>query len=89
MDGNNPRRDPRRVRQWLGEHRSAIQIVYNLSLLAFLIQILLIDHDGPPDWRDWCGAAAGPVAVASSGFDRSSSRTLLFMAMRRRWIAAG
>ena len=30
----------------------AIQLVYNLSLLAFLVQILLIDHDGPPDRRD-------------------------------------
>ena len=37
----------------------AIQLVYNLSLLAFLVQILLVDHDGAPDWRDWCGAAAG------------------------------
>ena len=30
----------------------AIQIVYNLSLLAFLVQLVLIDHDGPPDRRD-------------------------------------
>jgi hypothetical protein len=67
----------------------AIQIVYNLSLLAFLVHVLLIDHDGPPDWRDWCGAAAGLVAVSSSGFGPFFIvGTLLFMVMRRRWIAA-
>ena len=34
----------------------AIQLSYNLSLLAFLVQLLLIDHDGPPDRRDACAA---------------------------------
>ncbi|HEY4609751.1 MAG TPA: hypothetical protein VIH06_11120 [Ilumatobacteraceae bacterium] len=58
-------------------------------MLAFLIQILLIDHDGPPDWRDWCGAVAGLVAVSSSGFGPFFIvGTLLFMVMRRRWAAA-
>lgn len=67
----------------------AIQLVYNLSLLAFLVHILLVDHDGAPDWRDWCGAAAGLVAVASSGFGPFFIfGTLLFLAMRRRWMAA-
>ncbi len=31
----------------------AVQIVYNISLLAFLGQSLLVDHDGPVDRRDW------------------------------------
>ena len=33
----------------------AIQLVYNLSLLAFLVHLILIDHDGPPDRRDAFG----------------------------------
>jgi len=67
----------------------AIQLTYNLSLLAFLVHILLIDHDGPPDGRDWFGVVAGLVAVASSGFGPFFIvGTLLFMAMRRRWKAA-
>jgi hypothetical protein len=67
----------------------AIQIVYNLSLLAFLVQLSLIDHDGPPDRRDALGVVAGLVAVASSGFGPFFIvGTLLFMVVRRRWKAA-
>jgi len=33
----------------------AVQIVYNFSLLAFLGQMLLVDHDGPLDRRDGFG----------------------------------
>jgi len=66
----------------------AIQLTYNLSLLAFLVQLLLLDHDGPPDWREWCAAVAGLVAVASSGFGPFFVvGALLFMVMRRRWIS--
>ncbi len=67
----------------------AIQLVYNLSLLAFLIHLWLIDHDGPPDRRDAAGAMAGVVAVSSSGFGPFFIvGTLLFMLFRRRWTAA-
>jgi hypothetical protein len=67
----------------------AIQLVYNLSLLAFLVHLWLIDHDGAPDRRDAIGAVAGLVAVASSGFGPFFILgTLAFMLMRRRWMAA-
>ena len=67
----------------------AIQLVYNLSLLAFLVHLMLIDHDGPPDRRDAFGVVAGLVAVASSGFGPFFIvGTLLFMVLRRRWKAA-
>ena len=67
----------------------AIQLTYNLSLLAFFVHLWLIDHDGPPDRRDVLGVVAGLVAVSSSGFGPFFVvGTLLFMAMRRRWKAA-
>lgn len=67
----------------------AIQLVYNLSLLAFLVHLALIDHDGPPDYRDGLGAIAGLVAVSSSGFGPFFIvGTLAFTLLRRRWIAA-
>jgi hypothetical protein len=67
----------------------AIQIVYNLSLLGFLVHLYLIDHDGPPDRRDLLGVLAGLVAVSSSGFGPFIIfGTLIFMVMRRRWKAA-
>lgn len=67
----------------------AIQLVYNLSLLAFLVHLSLIDHDGPPNRRDALGVAAGLVAVSSSGFGPFFILgTLLFMVVRRRWKAA-
>jgi hypothetical protein len=67
----------------------AIQLVYNLSLLAFLVHLSLIDHDGPPDRRDALGVVAGLVAVSSSGFGPFFIvGTLVFTVMRRRWKAA-
>ena len=67
----------------------AIQIVYNLSLLAFLVHLMLIDHDGPPDYRDGLGVVAGLVAVSSSGFGPFFIvGTLAFTVFRRRWMAA-
>ncbi|HEX3088114.1 MAG TPA: hypothetical protein VHQ23_05625 [Ilumatobacteraceae bacterium] len=67
----------------------AIQLTYNLSLLAFLVQLWLIDHDGPPNHRDAIGAVAGLVAVSSSGFGPFFIvGVLVFMVFRRRWMAA-
>ncbi len=68
---------------------ASIQLVYNLSLLAFLVQLWLIDHDGPTDRRDAFGAVAGVVAVASSGFGPFFIIGILFFTViRRRWRAA-
>lgn len=67
----------------------AIQLVYNLSLLAFLVHLMLIDHHGPPDYRDGLGVIAGLVAVSSSGFGPFFIvGTLAFTVLRRRWTAA-
>jgi hypothetical protein len=67
----------------------AIQLVYNLSLLAFLVHLALLDHDGPPDRRDALGVIAGLVAVSSSGFGPFFILgTLVFTVLRRRWLAA-
>ena len=67
----------------------AIQIVYNLSLLAFLVQLWLLDHDGQPDRRDVLAGVAGLVAVASSGFGPFFMLgAVLFAVIRRRWRAA-
>jgi hypothetical protein len=67
----------------------AVQIVYNLSLLAFLVQLLLIDHDGPLDRRDVAAALLGVIAVASSGFGPFFIvGVFVFMVVRRRWGAA-
>lgn len=66
----------------------AVQLVYNLSLLAFLVHIWLIDHDGAPNRRDALGVFAGLVAVSSSGFGPFFIvGVLVFMAVRRRWKA--
>ncbi len=67
----------------------AIQLTYNLSLLAFFVQLSLVDHDGPPNRRDALGVVAGLVAVSSSGFGPFFILgVLVFTVMRRRWKAA-
>lgn len=66
----------------------AIQITYNLSLAAFLVQVLLVDHDGPPDRRDAFGAVVGVIGVASSGFGPFFIVGLtVLLGLRRRWKA--
>lgn len=67
----------------------AIQISYNLSLLGFLVQLLLTDHDGPVDWRDFLGLAAALVGLMSSGFGPFFIVGIaVFLVLRRRWVAA-
>lgn len=66
----------------------AIQITFNLSLLAFLAQLLLVDHDGPIDRRDVAGAAIGVVGVMSSGFGPFFVLGVgVLLGLRRRWRA--
>jgi hypothetical protein len=67
----------------------AVQIVYTFSLLAFLAQLLLVDHDGPLDRRDSIGAAISLIGVSSSGFGPFFAFGVgLLLALRRRWQAA-
>lgn len=46
---------------------SAFQITYVGALVFGLVQLLLADHDGPLDRRDWLGLAAGAAALMCSG----------------------
>ena len=67
----------------------AVQIVYNFSLLAFLGQMLLVDHDGPLDRRDGFGVLVSLVGVSSSGFGPFFGFGVgLLLVLRRRWLAA-
>jgi hypothetical protein len=67
----------------------AVQIVYNFSLLAFLGQLLLVDHDGPLDRRDGFGVAISLIGVSSSGFGPFFGFGVgLLLVLRRRWLAA-
>lgn len=65
----------------------AIQITYNLTLVCFFAQLLLSDHDGPVDRRDWIGALLGLIGVSSSGFGPFMILGLtVFFVLRRRWL---
>ena len=67
----------------------AVQIVYNISLLAFLGHMLLVDHDGPIDRRDGFGVLVSLVGVSSSGFGPFFGFGVgLLLVLRRRWLAA-
>lgn len=67
----------------------AVQTTYNLSLLAFLAQVLLVDHDGRVDRRDWIGVAIGSIGLMSSAFGPFfAAGVFLLLALRRRWTAA-
>jgi hypothetical protein len=66
----------------------AIQVCYNLSVVCFLGQLLLADHDGPIDRRDVAGALLGLVGVMTSGFGPIFMAGLaVLFALRRRWVA--
>lgn len=67
----------------------AVQIVYNFSLLAFLGQMLLVDHDGPLDRRDGLGVLVSLIGVSSSGFGPFFGFGVgVLLVLRRRWLAA-
>jgi hypothetical protein len=66
----------------------AVQITYGFSILAFLVHVLLVDHDGPPDRRDVAGAAVALVGVMSSGFGPFFLLGIIvLLVLRRRWLA--
>jgi hypothetical protein len=45
----------------------AFQISFNLAVVFGLAQLLLSDHPGRIDYRDWLGLGAGALAIMSSG----------------------
>lgn len=66
----------------------AIQITYNFSLVAFLAQLVLTDHDGPVDHRDWIAAALAVIGVMSSGFGPIFIIGIaVVLVLRQRWKA--
>ncbi len=66
----------------------AIQICYNMSLLVFLAQLFLVDHDGPVDRRDYIGAGLSLIGMMSSGFGPIFMvGILILLALRQRWKA--
>jgi hypothetical protein len=66
----------------------AIQVCYNVSLLVFLAQLLLVDHDGPVDRRDALGAGIAVIGVMSSGFGPIFMvGTAILLGLRQRWKA--
>jgi hypothetical protein len=66
----------------------AVQITYNLSLVAFFAQLLLVDHEGDVDRRDVIGAGIGVIGVMSSAFGPFFAVGMFtLLAMRRRWKA--
>ena len=66
----------------------AIQVTCGLSLLAFFVQLLLVDHDGPPDHRDAIGSVGAVIGVMSSGFGPFFLvGASCLLVLRRRWTA--
>jgi hypothetical protein len=45
----------------------AFQIAFSGALVFGLVHLLLADHDGPVDYRDWLGLAAGLLGLMCSG----------------------
>ena len=66
----------------------AIQISFNLSLVAFLAQLVLADHEGDVDRRDYLASAVALIGVVSSGFGPIFMvGVFTYLASRRRWKA--
>jgi hypothetical protein len=67
----------------------AFQIAFVATLVAGIGQMVLADHDGPIDRRDWFGLGAGLVALMCSGVAPSLvMATGVVCLLRRRWVAA-
>jgi len=67
----------------------AFQITFVGSLVFGLTQLLLADHDGPVDRRDWLGLLAGLAALMCSGVGVTMVVIVAFaMLLRRGWRIA-
>ena len=67
----------------------AVQVTYNLSLVAFLAHLVLVDHDGPVGRRDVAGSVVGMIGVSSSAFGPFfAAGVFAVLCWRRRWRAA-
>jgi hypothetical protein len=65
------------------------QINFTFSLAFGLAQLLLADHDGPVDRRDWLALLAGLAALMSSGIGVTMVVVVgLAMLLRRGWRVA-
>jgi hypothetical protein len=67
----------------------AFQIAFSAPLVLGLAQLLLADHDGPIDRRDWIGIVAGMAAIMCSGVAVTMIAVVGLAALiRRGWRAA-
>jgi hypothetical protein len=65
------------------------QVTFSGALLFGLIHIVLIDHDGSVDWRDWLGLLAGAAALMCSGLGVAMVAAVAVAALLRRgWRVA-
>jgi hypothetical protein len=67
----------------------AFQMGFTGSVMFGLGHLLLADHDGPFDWRDWAGIACGLAALMCSGVGVSMVAAVgIATAIRRGWRVA-
>lgn len=75
-----------------GAHEEMLLVIMMgplLSLVFGFVQLILADHDGDIDRRDWLGLAAGLVALSSSGLGPVMVAVVGLAALARRgWRAA-
>jgi hypothetical protein len=65
------------------------QMAWTTALILGITQLLLADHDGPLDRRDWLGLLAGGVGLLCSGVAVTMAIIVgLAMLIRRDWRAA-
>jgi hypothetical protein len=68
---------------------SAFQMSFTGSLVFGLVQLLLSDHDGPIDRRDWLGLCAGLAGLMTSGVGVTMVVVVgIAVLMRRGWAPA-
>jgi hypothetical protein len=67
----------------------AFQIGFVAALAFGLVHLLLADHEGPVDWRDWLGLLAGSAGLLCSGVAVTMAVVVgLAMLVRRGWRIA-
>jgi hypothetical protein len=67
----------------------AFQICFVAALVFGLCQLVLVDHDGPVDWRDWLGVASGTAGLMCSGVGVTMVAVVGLAALTRRgWRTA-